>query len=404
MIYDVKTKNLSFLKVSRMLRQKGIKNNKFMLELHDEDLVGVDPYSKEVEKNPTLQLKIYREICRNVWYYLREVVRIPADGAEIRYELNIANATMAFLKLQNKNIIEIICRQHGKTMSNIVFDSWSLLFITKNANYAYINKGLADAKKNLKIFKDIRSALPKWLLVNFIEDPKNDIDNQEQKLVAKRNNSLKVVSTGADPDAADKSGRGLTIANVYWDEFSFTKYCDITYQAAIHAFKKASENARKNGTPYGFIITTTPANLDTTPGAYCKKMIDKAAVWNIELFDLTEEELHNYIKANSENNFIFVQYTYIELGRDEEWLKETIRDCQGDLAKVKREILLEWPKSMESSVFNEEQLDKIYQFIKQPVTRFFLMDKQYIIDWYENPDVNLNYILTCDVARRPVSR
>ena len=46
-----------------------------------------------------------------------------------------------------------------------------------------------------------------------------------------------------------------------------SKYCDITYQAAIHAFKRASENAKKNGTPYGFIITTTPANLDTTPGA-----------------------------------------------------------------------------------------------------------------------------------------
>lgn len=207
MIYDVKTKNISFLKVSKMLRDQGIKNNKFMLSLYDADLQGIDPRSKEIENDPELQIKIYREICRNVWYYLREIVRIPADGAEIRYELNIANATMTVLKLQNRNIIEIICRQHGKTMSNIVFDSWSLLFITKNANYAYINKGLPDAKKNLKIFKDIRACLPKWLLHNFIEDPKNDIDNQEQKLVAKRNNSLKVVSTGADPDAADKAGR-----------------------------------------------------------------------------------------------------------------------------------------------------------------------------------------------------
>ena len=398
MIYDVKTKNLSFLRISKMLREKGIRNNKFMLTLYDEGLQGVDPRSKEVENSPELQLRIYREICRNVWYYLREVVRIPADGAEIMYELNIANATMAFLKLLNRNIIEIICRQHGKTMSNIVFDSWSILFITKNANYAYINKGLGDAKKNLKIFKDVRSALPKWLLVNFVEDPKRDIDNQEHKLVAKRNNSLKVVSTGADPDAADKAGRGLTIANVYWDEFSFTKYCDITYQAAIHAFKRASENAKKNGTPYGFIITTTPANLDTEPGAYCKSMIDKAAVWKLQLFDMTPDEIHAYIQANSSNNFIFVQYTYKELGRDEEWLAETIRDCQGDIAKVKREILLEWPKSMDSSVFNEEQLDKIYEFVKQPESHFYLLDKQYCIDWYEKPDININYILSCDVS------
>lgn len=127
-------------------------------------------------------------------------------------------------------------------------------------------------------------------------------------------------------------------------------------------------------------------------------MIDKAAVWTVEMFDMSEEEIHAYIKANSENNFIFVQYTYIQLGRDEEWLKETIRDCQGDLAKVKREILLEWPKSMESSVFSEDQLDKIFQFIKQPVSRFFLLNKQFLVEWYEQPDVNLNYILSCDVA------
>ena len=38
-----------------------------------------------------------------------------------------------------------------------------------------------------------------------------------------------------------------------------------------------------------------------------------------------------------------------------------IRECNGDLLKVKREILLQWPRSMESSVFNEEQLEKIAQ-------------------------------------------
>jgi len=43
----------------------------------------------------------------------------------------------------------------------------------------------------------------------FIEDPKADIDNQENKLIAKRNNTLKVVSPGSDPDAADKAGRRI---------------------------------------------------------------------------------------------------------------------------------------------------------------------------------------------------
>ena len=53
---------------------------------------------------------------------------------------------------------------------------------------------------------------------------------------------------------------------------------------------------------------------------------------------------------------------------------------------------------MDSSVFSEEQLDKISQFIKNPCTYLYVLDKQFTIDWYETPDVNLNYILTCDVA------
>jgi len=38
MIYDIYTKNHSFLKVSQVLRNRGVKNNKFMLTLYDETL------------------------------------------------------------------------------------------------------------------------------------------------------------------------------------------------------------------------------------------------------------------------------------------------------------------------------------------------------------------------------
>ena len=175
------------------------------------------------------------------------------------------------------------------------------------------------------------------------------------------------------------------------------KYNQITYEACLPAYKKASENAEKSGTPYGMVITTTPNNLDNPTGAFCKMMMEKAARWKNELFDFTDDELKEFIKANSQNNFLYVEYSYQELGRDEEWLKDMIRECNGNLAKIKREILLEWPKSMESSVFNEEQLDKIYHFIKKPMSSILVFNK-YAIDFYESPDLNKNYVLSCDVA------
>ena len=55
------------------------------------------------------------------------------------------------------------------------------------------------------------------MLEKFINDPKADVDNQESKVIAKFNNTIKVVAPGADPDAADKQGRGLTTASINFD-------------------------------------------------------------------------------------------------------------------------------------------------------------------------------------------
>ena len=110
LIYDIHTKNLSFLKVSQLLRKYNVKNNKIMLTLYDENLVGVDPYRNDLSLET--QFAIYRECCRNVWYFIREVVKIPANGAEIFYELNLGNFTLTYLKLKNKNFILLLPRQH----------------------------------------------------------------------------------------------------------------------------------------------------------------------------------------------------------------------------------------------------------------------------------------------------
>lgn len=218
MIYDVHTKNKSFLMVSKLLRENGVKNNKFMLTLYDETLIGVNPRDPNLTK--AQQLAIYRECCKNVWYFIREVVLLPADGAEISYELNVGNCTLTYLRYKNKNFILLLPRQHGKTMGEVVFEVWLLCFATRNTNVSYLNKGKNDAVKNLKLFSDIKNLLPDWMLTNFISDPKRDIDNQEKKLVAKNNNTLGVVAPGVDPDAAEKAGRGLTTSNIIFDEFA----------------------------------------------------------------------------------------------------------------------------------------------------------------------------------------
>ena len=78
-IVDYDTKHASFIKMAMVLKDLGIKNNKFMLALYNPKLKGVDPYDPDLDTET--QLMIIKEIKINPWYYLREVVRVPSQGA-----------------------------------------------------------------------------------------------------------------------------------------------------------------------------------------------------------------------------------------------------------------------------------------------------------------------------------
>lgn len=170
------------------------------------------------------------------------------------------------------------------------------------------------------------------------------------------------------------------------------------YKAAQPAFAKASENAKRNKSPYGIVIITTPNNKDEGPGGFCyKEVLSKAARWNLDCYDFTDDELNEFVQNNSQNNFIFVQFTYKELGHDEAWFEEQKRNLFGDLWTIKREILLDWPISREGAAFTEAEISRVESFIKEPVSHLY-SSKKYVIDLYEIPDLNMNYILSCDVS------
>ena len=394
MIYDINTKNKSFLRVAKMLKDRGVKNNKFMLQLFDSSLVGVDPFDPKLTN--AQKIAIFKECSINVWYYMREVVRIPVDGNPegARYKLNLGNLALSYIKSKNRNQFTILPRQFGKTMGEIIFDTWIMLFAATNTNIIYSNKERKDSVKNLKSFKDIKESLPQWL-TGFISS-KDDKDNEEYKLVANRNNTLKAISAANSDEQADKLGRGMTTSNIYFDEFAFLARNKIIFLAARPAWVTAADNARKNGTPYGITITTTPNNVDTKQGEYAKLFMDKTAPWIFECYDMTDKQLDDYLEKNSANAFFRVQYSIYDLGKDEAWLKRQIAESNDDFRNIQREYLLEWPRSVDTAVFSGEQIDKIFQFVKKPMTKINI--NNYFIDFFEQPDFSTNYIVGVDVA------
>ena len=73
MIYDIRTKNTSFITFAKFLKAKGIKNYAQHLVLYDDSLSGVDPYGDDLTDEQ--KAKIYAELTINPWYYFREFVR-----------------------------------------------------------------------------------------------------------------------------------------------------------------------------------------------------------------------------------------------------------------------------------------------------------------------------------------
>ena len=73
------TTNTSFLKVALLLKNAGIENYHFMLRLYDEDLMHIDPYDPDI--SPEDMGKVLTETTRNFFYFIREVARIPEEGA-----------------------------------------------------------------------------------------------------------------------------------------------------------------------------------------------------------------------------------------------------------------------------------------------------------------------------------
>jgi hypothetical protein len=392
---DYSTKNSSFIKMYKVLKEMGIENNKFFLKLYDPSLMGVDPHD---EKKLTKEQKarIIVEISKNKWYYFREVVRIPVPGGKIPYELNRGNLALSWCKSMNLNLILLLPRQNGKTIGAITDDTWTYHFGTENTDILYGNKELKDSTLNLKRFKDIIDSLPQFIK-DAILNLGFDTDNQTEKKSHLRNNSLKALSSPRDAASADKLGRGTTTPLIYWDEFAFLKYNDIVYGSASPALSRAQEMAIRMGKPYGKTITTTPSNLDIPEGKFCKSMIDNACQFDESMYDWNIEKVQKFIQTNSTNDFIHIQFSYKQLGKSEEWFDKQRRSLNNDLFLIKREILLEWTLANDTSPFTEDQLEMMASKVEEPEGKLFIKE-YYKFNFYSSLNPETPYLIGVDVA------
>ena len=155
------------------------------------------------------------------------------------------------------------------------------------------------------------------------------------------------------------------------------------YGSATPATSTAIELAKENNSPYGITITTTPSDADTAEGIYTMKVISLALPFKESFYDDSIEDVKAYIDRKSKNTFVYIEFSYRQLGKDAAWLKQQAKVLQYDMALIKREIYLEWNKSSDRKLFSEKEIDGVFVHVEEPIAEFTIQ-KYYKFNLYSD--------------------
>lgn len=391
--YQFETSNKSFLEMHYYLKAIGIQRNAFHLILFDADLRGVNP--RDPNLNQIMKVKILRECMINYWYFIREVVRVPEQGGAIGdgkpYQLHRGNLAMNFGFIMNWNMFVELPRQFGKSIGACIYYLWVYNFGTTNSEIMFMNKKQEDSKLNLQRVKDIRSALPRYLRMNEIQKADGTYAPKKDAAVSMTNdntkNTIKAMPGARSKTNATSLGRGCTQPLQWYDEYAFTLHNKTIYMSATPAFSTASANAKKNGKPYGILITTTPGDLTTEEGENAFNTKNLATPFNEAFYDYSIEKLNELLQVNTSSSFFYIRFTYKQLGRGKEYFKEMVTALEKDWPTIRREVLLEWTTASDNSPFTKQDLDTVKALVREPITTLPLLNGMFFIDIYKPMDV-----------------
>ena len=306
-------------------------------------------------------------------------MRIPSSGKPIMYKLTRGNLALNFCLCLNLNTFYEISRQQGKTVSVAIRLLYIYNFGTTNSKMAFLHKGMDGAKDNLQTLKDIRDMLPPYLVMKERVMPDGKVDkgkNNTNEIVNPfNNNAIKTYASATNKARAASLLRGKTLTVMWYDEYGFLPYNDVIYMNAAPAFKTAATIAKQNGAPHGIIITTTPGFMTTPEGQEAYHTKESATKFSEKWYDMSYAELMAIINANTKSDFVYIKFSYQQLGCSEQWFNEVCKLLKNDWPSIRREILLEWATGIENSPFKPEDLDTISGLIRQPISEVYLLGK-----------------------------
>lgn len=372
------TKNNSFLKVHLFLKQKGIKNNAFFLELKDESLFNVDPFDEENLTDEQKQ-RIIIECSRNIWYFLRECCKIPGSGIN-RYELNLGNLAITWSCLNNLNNYCVMPRQCGKTFAVMAVMCWILYFGGKNTEMILFAQQQSNLDNNMNRIKSIRNELPSYL--RFVSNKDRDGSIMDFKALG---NSIIKQAPGRSEESADNRGRGTSKPVMNYDEFGFIPYIRTQYQASILAQTTVARAAERAGLPHFVSITTTAAFLNNDSGIYAHNFFLDSLEFHETFYDMDINDVKSILRNEAKRNFIAIEYQYWDLGKGDDYFEEQCKALNYDTDAIDREVLNKWKTVGTSHPLGQEAITNLEKYKIAPI-HVAVINSIYRMKLYRDPD------------------
>lgn len=384
-VVDYKTNNQSFMKYCEVLDGMGVENNAWPLQLFQPELSGIDIYKDGPDLDFETRTKIYLECEYNPFYFLREVLLIPAVSSvdHPHFQAHRGNMALFWGFLNRTDCMLIQIRQTGKSVGADSLSMWVQLFGARNLKQQLITKDNQLRVENILRYRQMRGLLPKWL----VYDDKTDAANQTIFTYNTRGNKILTAVGQNSEDAASNVGRGITSALLHSDEPPFTPFIWLMLQAAIASGSVAREHAIRNKQPSGTLFTTTAGKIDSRSGAYMFKYYKNATRFHEKFMDMENiEQLNEIVRYNGagerkDANLFLLEYDHLQLGKTNEWLEEKIIETQVSGEAADRDFFNRWTAGGISSPLSTAILEAILKSERSPdyteITKW-----RYVIEWY----------------------
>lgn len=418
--YDFGTKNHSFLVTAQELKILGIKNWYFMLEVKypQTGVQDINPYDPNLSREDISRVII--ESKSNIWYWLREVAKVPARGAPQPFQVGMTRAACAAVWCYLHNIDFILSqpRQTWKTTIIELLITYAFIFELNNADIPFMHIKEADTLRNAEMFRDYIQELPPYMNPWY---GRQKLPGLKSLKYDEHRTTIKILSSADSEVKAKDKMRGMTLFVGFVDEWEYIPYISSVIAGAAPAIISGRIIAEKTNGRSCMMYASTPGDLETQTGKEAQRIIDLTPPFSEQFYDFTPEEIKEHFEGKTlkdgegkqqQVTMLYIEFDYKQLRKTEEWVIEQYQDAQrtGKIAEYRRGILLQRFRGGDAVLFDQRDMDYIRDNIRGWDYDIFLMKKYHLYVYKhkikefdlnsDTPyfDITIPYLIGIDVA------